>query len=501
MLAPGQPADHIMKRRTFCQATLGTAALAAPLSRVFPADNPALADVPAIKLSGQSTVIEKAALNELSGSLHGQLILADSSDYDTARRIWNRMIDRRPAMIVRCVDAADVSKAVTFARERELLLAVRGGGHSFPGLSTCDGGMMLDVSEMKTVNVDVKGRRVVAGAGCWGGHVDGATQEHGLATTMGQISDTGIAGLTLGGGFGWLSRQFGLACDNLISVEIVSADGKIRRASQDENPDLFWGLRGGGGNFGVAAKFEYRLHPVSTEVIGGGMEWAGIDAPAVIDFYRETTARGPRELSLDLGFWLSREDERRIAIELCHAGDMASGMKVIEALRRIGKPLKDTIGARKYVDVQRQFDDGNISGQFHYVKGGFVPEVTPAFADFLAKGFEPGRGAFLYMQNASGAVGDIAPDATAFWNRKAVANLMIMTEWGEAAETERMRAAVRTAWDQVAPFTAGYYVNLSDAAKDTTSRNYGANYARLVKLKKKFDPQNNFRLNSNVSPI
>jgi len=500
MLAPRQPADHIMKRRTFCQATIGTAALAAPLSRVFAADKPAVADVPAIKLSGQSTVIERAALNELSGSLHGQLVLAESSEYDTARRIWNRMVDKRPALIVRCADAADVSRAVIFARERELLLAVRGGGHSFPGLSTCDGGMMLDVSQMKAVNVDVKGRRVVAGAGCWGGHVDGETQQHGLATTMGQISDTGIAGLTLGGGFGWLSRQFGLACDNLVSVELVTADGKVRRASPDENAELFWGLRGGGGNFGVATRLEYRLHPVSTEVIGGGMEWGGNDASAVIDFYRETTARGPRQLSLDLGCWLSRENERRIAIELCHAGDIASGMKVIEALRRIGKPLKDTIEVRKYLDVQRQFDDGNISGQFHYVKGGFVPEVTPAFADFLAKGFEPARGSFLYMQNASGAVADIAPDATAFWNRKVVANLMILSEWGEPADTERMRAGVRTTWDQVAPFTAGYYVNLSDAAKETISRNYGANYPRLVKLKKKFDPENLFRLNSNISP-
>ncbi len=353
---------------------------------------------------------------------------------------------------------------------------------------------------MKTVNVDVKGRRVVAGAGCWGGHVDGETQKHNLATTMGQISDTGIAGLTLGGGFGWLSRQFGLACDNLISVEIVTADGKKRRASEKENADLFWALRGGGGNFGVATQFEYRLHPVSTQVIGGELVWPIADAPAVIDFYRETTASGPRELSLDLGVWLSKDNERCISLDLCHAGDIASGMKVVDALRRIGKLLDDTIKVREYVDVQRQFDDGNISGRLHYVKGGFVPEMTPAFADFLAKGFEPTSSAGIYMQNASGAVGDIAPEATAFWNRKAVANLMVLSAWGDPADTESRRAAVRAAWDQVAPFTAGYYVNLSDAAKDTVSRNYGGNYPRLVALKKKFDPTNQFRLNSNVSP-
>ena len=489
-----------MRRRTFCQATIGTAALAAPLSRLFAGAKSTLSDIKAIKLSGEPVVIGKAALNELSRSLHGQLIVAQSSEYDAARRVWNRMIDKRPAMIVRCVDAADVSSAITFAREKELLLAVRGGGHSFPGLSTCDGGMMLDVSPMKAVSVDVKGRRVVAGAGCWGGHVDGETQQHDLATTMGQISDTGISGLTLGGGFGWLSRQFGLACDNLISVEMVTADGKMRRASQDENPDLLWGLRGGGGNFGVATRFEYRLHPVSQQVIGGGMYWQIADAPAVIDFYRETTARGPRELSLDLSVWLSKENGRCVGIDLCHAGDIASGMKFIESMRRIGKPLRDTIEVRKYVDIQRQFDDGNLSGQLHYIKGGFVPEMTAAFANFLAKGFEPASDVAVYMQNASGAVGDIAPEATAFWNRKAVANLMVLADWGDPADTERMRAAVRATWDQLAPFTAGYYVNLSDAAKDTASRNYGANYPRLVELKKKFDPTNMFRLNSNISP-
>lgn len=488
-----------MKRRTFCQASIAIAALTAPLNRLLGADKPALSNVTALKHSGQQVVIEKAALNELSRSLRGQLVLADSGDYDAVRRVWNRMIDKRPAMIVRCVDAADVSSALTFARERELLLAVRGGGHSFSGLSTCDGGMMLDVSSMKAVSVDVKGRLVVAGAGCWGGHVDGETQQAGLATTMGQISDTGIAGLTLGGGFGWLSRQFGLACDNLLSIEIVNADGKVRRASQDENPDLFWGLRGGGGNFGVATKFEYRLHPVSTQVIGGNMTWSSADAPAVIDFYRETTATGPRELSLDLSVWRESDGARYFRIDLCHAGDIATGMKAIEAMRRVGKPVNDAIALMKYVDVQRQFDDGNVSDRFHYIKGGFVTGITPAFAEFLAKDFEPPAGTAIYMQNASGAVGDVAPEATAFWNRKAIANLMVLAEWGNPADTETMRAAVRKAWDQVARFTAGYYANLSDAARDTVSRNHGANYPRLVRLKKKFDPGNLFRLNSNVS--
>jgi len=489
-----------MKRRTFCQATLGTAALATPMAQLIAAGKPAAADISAVKLSGQSTTLERKALDELARSLHGKLILAEDAGYDDARRVWNRMIDKRPALIVQCADPADVSHAVTFARERELLLAVRGGGHSFPGLSTCDGGMVLDVSPMRSVSVDAKGRRVVAAAGLWGGHVDGETQQHDLATVLGQISDTGIAGLTLGGGFGWLSRQFGLACDNLISVEVVTADGKLRRASSDENADLFWGLRGGGGNFGVATSFEYRLHPVSQEVIAGTIQWPIADAPAVLDSYREFIATGPRELSLDLGVWRTKDHGKVIGIDACLAGNREAGMKALQALRRVGKPHKDIFEPMKYVDVQRQYDDGNRSATLHYVKGGFLREITPAFVEFLARDFEPTADMQLFMQNASGAVGDTAPGDTAFWNRKCVANLMLFREWKDPAETERNRAAVRSLWEKVEPFTSGYYVNLSDAAKNTVSANYGANYPRLVKLKQKYDPTNLFRLNSNIPP-
>lgn len=489
-----------MRRRTFVRAAFGAAALTTPLSRLVAAAEPAIADVAAVKLSGQSTTIERKALDELARSLHGSLHVASSPDYDTVRRVWNRMIDKRPALIVQCADSADVAHAVTFARERELLLAVRGGGHSFPGLSTCDGGLMLDLSPMKSVKVDVKGRRVIAGGGVWGGHVDGETQAHGLATTMGQISDTGIGGLTLGGGFGWLSRQHGLCCDNLASVDVVTADGKKRRASADEHADLFWGLRGGGGNFGVATSFEYRLHPVAQDAIGGGLSWRTADAPAVIDFYRETTASGPRELSLDLGVWGEKDNGKVFGIEFCHAGDPAVGMKYVEAMRRIGKPLSDTARVMKYVDIQRQFDDGNVSARYHYLKAGFVREITPAFAEYLVREYEPTATVGIYMQNASGAVGDVAPDATAFWNRKNAANLMILSAWGDPADTERNRAAVRAAWEKTEPFTSGYYVNLSDAAKSTIGGNYGANYPRLVKLKQKYDPINLFRLNSNVPP-
>jgi FAD/FMN-containing dehydrogenase len=230
-------------------------------------------DIRALKLSGTETTIESAAVRELRASLKGTLLAPGEEGYDTARRVWNGMIDKHPALIARCAESADVVHAVTFARERELLLAVRGGGHSFPGYSTCEGGLLIDLSPMRSVVVRPDARTALAGGGAWGAHVDGEAQMHALATTLGQISNTGIAGLTLGGGFGWLSRRFGLACDNLLSVELVTADGKLRRLSEHDEPDLFWAIRGGGGNFGVATSFEYRLHPLNPTVIAGHLDF------------------------------------------------------------------------------------------------------------------------------------------------------------------------------------------------------------------------------------
>src|SRR5882672_9213232 len=290
-----------MKRRDFCgMSVAASAATLLPIGRLFsaPGDSSLGADVRAVKLSGAETTIERAAVRDLRASLGGTLLAPGEEGYEGARHIWNGMIDKHPALIARCANTADIVRSVTFARERELLLAVRGGGHSFPGYSTCDGGLVIDLSPMRTVDVRADTRTVRAAGGAWGAHVDAAAQRYALATTTGQISNTGIAGLTLGGGFGWLSRRLGLACDNLISVELVTTDGKVRRVSERDEPDLFWAIRGGGGNFGVATSFEYRLHPLSPTVIAGHVSYPTAQIKDAIGFYADFLAKAPRELSV-----------------------------------------------------------------------------------------------------------------------------------------------------------------------------------------------------------
>ena len=278
------------------------AATMLPAGRLLsaPGDSSAGSDLRAVKLSGAETTIERAAVQDLRASLSGTLLVPGDEGYETSRRVWNGMIDKHPALIARCTNTADVVRAVTFARERELLLAVRGGGHSFPGYSTCDGGLVIDLSPMRIVEVHSDTRTVRAAGGAWGAHVDAAAQRYALATTVGQISNTGVAGLTLGGGFGWLSRRFGLACDNLVSVELVTADGKVRRVSEHDEPDLFWAIRGGGGNFGVATSFEYRLHPLNPTVIAGHVDFPTAQIKDAIEFYVGLITHAPRELSVDL---------------------------------------------------------------------------------------------------------------------------------------------------------------------------------------------------------
>jgi FAD/FMN-containing dehydrogenase len=493
-----------MRRRYFCNATvLSGAALMLPCTRLMsaaPDEAPAISsDLPATRLSGQSTVVEKAALVDLRKSLRGELILPGQEGYESARRVWNGMIDKRPAMIVRCAGAADVAKAVVFARERELLLAVRGGGHSFPGYSTCDGGLVIDLSAMRVVRVDPKTRTATVAGGAWGRDVDTEAQHYGLATTLGQISDTGVAGLTLGGGFGWLGRRFGLACDNLTAVDLVTADGQLRRASADENADLFWAIRGGGGNFGVATTFEYRLHPVGPKVLAGHVAYPIESAREVLEFFAGPASSMPREFSGDVGLETDWQGRAVAVIYVCYSGDFDAGRKVLEPLQRLGKPLENVIGPMDYLAVQRQFDGPHQSPTNHYLKGGFVREFTPGLIDALTA-FRPSKIFAAYMQDSSGAVGDVEPTATAFANRGSRVNLMMFGEWPNAADNEQNRATVRANWDKVEPFTEGFYSNLNDADKRSTDRNFGPNYARLATLKRKYDPGNLFRLNSNIQP-
>src|SRR3984885_14632258 len=290
------------------------------------------------------TTIERAAVRDLRARLSGTLLAPGDEGYELARHIWNGMIDKRPALIARCADTGDVVRAVTFARERELLLAVRGGGHSFPGYSTCDGGLVIDLSPMRSVAVSADARTARLAGGAWGADVDAAAQEHALATTLGQISNTGVAGLTLGGGFGWLSRRFSLACDNLISVELVTADGKPRHASERDEPDLFWAIRGGGGNFGVATSFEYRLHPLNPGVLAGHIDYPAAQVKDVIEFYADLMSSAPRELSIGLSLTAGADGQPIAGMNVLYTGSAKGGSKALEPFKKFGKPTENTIG-------------------------------------------------------------------------------------------------------------------------------------------------------------
>jgi len=494
-----------MKRRDFCRMSLMTSAAAAlPARRLIAASEtsspPGSTTLRAVKLSGAETTVEGAAVRDLRASLKGTLLVPGDEGYEAARRVWNGMIDKHPAMIARCADTADVVHAVTFARERELLLAVRGGGHSFPGYSTCDGGLVIDLSPMRAVVVRTDERTARVDGGAWGAHVDAAAQKQSLATTLGQISNTGVAGLTLGGGFGWLSRRFGLACDNLISVELVTADGKVRHVSAHDEPDLFWALRGGGGNFGVATSFEYRLHPLNPTVVGGHVDFPTAQVKDAIDFYASLITHAPRELSVDLSLALNADGTPGAQIFAVYSGDAKSAGKVLEPLQRFGKPIKNTIGQQIYLVVQTWFDPPPIDPTHWYLKGGFVREYSAGLVAYLAHEFRPDAQTNMYFQSANGAVADIPQTATAFSHRGAIANMMLFGVWKDSSQDEPGRKAIRAIWSKLAPFTDGYYVNLHDTdPKDKgTESNYGPNFTRLATLKKQFDPMNLFRLNANI---
>lgn len=493
-----------MKRRDFCRLSLiaGAAAVAAPARRLIAASDATSklgsTDLRAVKLSGAETTIEGSAVRDLRASLRGTLLAGGDEGYDAARHVWNGMIDKHPALIARCTTTTDVVRAVTFARERELLLAVRGGGHSFPGYSTCDGGLVIDLSPMRSVIVSADTRTAQAAAGAWGAHVDAAAQKQALATTLGQISNTGVAGLTLGGGFGWLSRRFGLACDNLISAELVTADGKVRRVSEREEPDLFWAIRGGGGNFGVATSFEYRLHPLNPTVLGGHVDFASADVKDVIEFYAELITHAPRELSVDLSLDIDDDGKPGAQLYVVYSGEAKSSDKVLEPLRRIGKPIRNTLGPTRYLAAQTWFDPPPVDPRHHYLKGGFVSAYSSGLVKELTDEFRPDKQTSIYFQNANGAVADVPQTATAFSHRTVVGNMLLLATWDDRSQDETVRAKVRATWSRLEPFTDGYYVNLSDADPKTTDSNYGPNFSRLVALKKQFDPMNLFRLNSNI---
>jgi hypothetical protein len=491
-----------MKRRTFLQSAAATVAAAAlPFNRLRAATAPG--DLPARTLAGGETIIPRNAVLDFAASLRGAVLLNGDDGYDGARRVWNGMIDRRPAIIARCAGAADVMNAVNFARDNGLLLAVRGGGHSMSGQSVCDGGLMIDLAPMRTVRVDPVARRAVAGPGTLLGDLDREAGAFGLVTTAGTVSHTGAAGLTLGGGQGRLQRIHGLACDNLLSAEVITAAGQFVRASKRENRDLFWALRGGGGNFGVVTSFEYQLHPFSGTVLGGAVIYPAAQARDVCRFYAEFTQSIPDELHLVIAIVSPTGGPPMISLEACYAGDMAEGERVLAPLRGFGKPLADQIRPMPYLKIQTSADVANAPGRNYYAKSGFLSDINPKVIDALVDGFRgsPKRATVAIVQQFGGAMGRVREDATAYPHRDAAYEVMLLGAWKDAADNDENVAALRDHWKKLAPLTRGFYINTGTPEDaDKVRANYGRNYERLVRVKTRYDPGNLFRLNANIRP-
>ncbi|MDX1406410.1 MAG: FAD-binding oxidoreductase, partial [Woeseiaceae bacterium] len=447
-------------------------------------------------------VIEKAALQELSDSLRGGLYVTGSEEYELARKVLNKSIDKYPAFVVQPTGVADIQNAVTFARERNLLVAVKCGGHSFSGKSTCDGGMQVDLSRMRGVRVDPKSRTANVEGGSHLGDMDHETMAQGLVTTAGTVSHTGVGGLTLGGGFGRVARRYGLALDNVKAVDIVTADGSLRHASAEENPDLYWAVRGGGGNFGIVTSFEFALHPMQRTIIGGDMIYPISRSREVMKVYADFTATAPDELYADFVMWHPPEGGDAVAlIHVCYSGDHRKAEKALAPLDRLGKPLANTVGPMDYVAIQKSSDNSDPRTGGDYMKAGFTREIDDALVDGIVKYFEPNpdRLSWMFFQHSGGAIGRVEADATAFPHRYASHALAVVATWNPGVSHQPHFDYVRNYWKEVEPFTRGWYTNeVADEAQTVVNANYQGNFERLLKIKDEYDPTNLFRLNANI---
>lgn len=448
-------------------------------------------------------MVSETAIQQFQARVRGTLIQRGDPCYEEARTVFNGMTDKHPALIVRCAGVADVIAAVQFARERDLLVSIRGGGHGVGGNAVCDDGLVIDLSTMKSVRVDPKERTARAEGGAAWGDFDHETQAFGLATTGGIVPSTGIAGLTLGGGIGYLNRKYGLACDNLVSAEVVTADGQWRRASAEEHGDLFWALRGGGGNFGVVTSFQYRLHPVG-HVLGGEVIYPLDQAKKVLRFYRGWSTAAPDELRADATL-LSGPHGPALDIIVCYCGRLEEGEQVLRPLRACGSPMADTVAPVPYATVQNLLTAVFQPGFRHYWKAGFVrtlsDDAIEALVDFFA-GAVPGFFAAIAIEHVGGAISRVGPQDTAFTHRDAQHSLLVLRMWSDPAESETNIDWVRRCYRTAEPFLkGGGYVNyLGDEGEARIRAAYGANYDRLAAIKKKYDPTNFFRLNQNIHP-
>lgn len=452
-------------------------------------------------------------LERLRTAVRSPLVLPGDPAYDEARTVWNAMIDRRPAVIVRCQESADVVEGLRFARAHALPVAVRGSGHNIAGHAVCDGGLVLDLSPMRAIHVDARQATARVEPGCTLGDVDIATQAFGLAVPTGINSTTGIAGLTLGGGYGWLSRPYGMTIDSLIGADVVTADGASIHASDEEHADLFWGLRGGGGNFGVVTSFEFRLHPVGPEVLAGLVVHPIEHAADVLREYRALAESLPDECTVSAilraapplpsipSEWHGR---RVLMLASCYVGDVVEGERVLRPVRSIGHPIADTVAPRPYAEWQRVFDPAMVSGARNYWKSHDLAALDDGVVDAVVRraADPPSPQCTIFLWQWGGAAARVAPDRTAYPHRTSAFKVVIQARWSEPAQDGACIAWARALFDELTPYsTGGVYVNfLSSDETDRVAAAYGGNFGRLARLKGRWDPENVFHANQNIRP-
>lgn len=450
---------------------------------------------------------------QLSNKVQGKVIVPDDPDYEESRQIWNAMIDKRPAAIVQCSDASDVLEALNYAKANNLEISVRGAGHNIAGNSICDNGLMIDLSTMKRVQVDPEKQRVQVEPGVTLGDLDAAVQEHGLATPVGINSTTGISGLTLGGGFGWLTRKYGMTIDNLISAKVITADGRQLTASEDDNADLFWAIRGGGGNFGIITEFEFQLHSVGPEILAGLMVFPFEQAKQILTQYREFVETAPE----DLNVWVvlrkapplpflpeDVHDKEVVVLAMFYTGEIKEGEQLIAPLRSFGDAHGEHIGAQPYTDWQQAFDPLLTPGQRNYWKSHNFTELSDGAIEQLISyaGKLPTSQCEIFIGLLAGAPNRINSDAMAYSSRDAKFVLNVHGRWEEESDDEKAISWAREFFKATKPFaSAGVYVNFMTAEEgERVSDAYSVNYQRLVEIKRKYDPQNIFHLNQNIKP-
>ncbi len=465
-------------------------------------------------INGGEIDLQQPALDSLKTRLKGTVLVAGDVGYDESRSVWNAMIDRTPALVVRCLGNADVIACVQFAREHQLLLCIKGGGHNIAGLATADGALMLDLSPMRGVWVDPQRKLAHAQAGCLLGDVDRETQVHGLATVLGFVSNTGIAGLTLGGGFGYLTRRWGWTTDNVVGMDVVTADARLVRATSEENPDLYWGLRGGGGNFGVVTGFDYTLHPVGPEIVGGIVAWPASEATEVLKLYRTLAEKAPPELTLVTIMrpappapWLPKDMHGKpiVVILACHSGKPEEGEKAVAAIKSFGTPVGDVLVRRPYTQLQAMLDGTQPKGRRYYWKSEYLARIEPQLCEKVMTHAERIRSphSSIILFQIDGALNRLKNEHSPVGNRDARYVVNIGGAWEKTADDAVNVAWAREAWNDLKAFsTGGTYINFltEDEGPERIEAALGKSLSRLAEVKSRWDPENVFRTNRNIAP-